>query len=189
MDIHTLLTIEHSIIDTISTKKSTSLDFFSVADLIIAAIGIFLSIWAIFFTKRSLVMQRIHNEKSMKPLSTFSFLKHPSEIKIVLKNSGVGPLILWDFKVHANSTVYDNYYDVLKAYIQFNVKSKIEFFTVKTFIMSPNDSVVLLHIQKRKGSDQEFDYYYHRLNETKARIQYNDVYENNFIDDFDFSAV
>jgi hypothetical protein len=56
--------------------------------------ALLVSILALVLTFYQLYLQRVHNEKSFKPLGVIEFLDRDRQISIYIRNNGVGPLIV-----------------------------------------------------------------------------------------------
>jgi hypothetical protein len=85
-----------------------------------------ISILALLATFYQLYLQRVHNEKSLKPLGVIEFLDRENRIAIYLRNNGVGPLIVDKFAFTVGKTQVSNIDQVLsidpKSYMRYTME-------------------------------------------------------------------
>jgi len=148
----------------------------------------FLSLISILYTKRSLDIQRDHNQKSVKPISDFTSNTSPVQIKIVLKNCGVGPLVVNSFKIFKGSTVVDSYLEILPLEQMISLKINMKGYTMKNpDTLGEGDNRVLLNIYGSENTTiNKFKPYFEILRGTRAVLIYTDIYDNEFSDEYTF---
>lgn len=69
-------------------------DFISALSLKFSDPSIYIAIFALALTIITLWQQRNHDRLSVKPLANFHLVNFPDGIKIVIKNDGLGPMII-----------------------------------------------------------------------------------------------
>jgi hypothetical protein len=72
---------------------------FESPEAIIAFFALVTSIASIYFTFHSLRAQKEHNLMSVRPIGIISAVDFDNNIYVGIKNNGIGPLIISDFKV------------------------------------------------------------------------------------------
>jgi hypothetical protein len=77
------------------------------------AVSIIISLLALLATFYQLYLQRVHNEKSLKPLGQIDLLDHKDRVVVEVRNNGLGPLIVEKLKFKKAGTVHDSIEDCI----------------------------------------------------------------------------
>ncbi|MDQ3803166.1 MAG: hypothetical protein M3416_04855 [Acidobacteriota bacterium] len=73
-----------------------------------AVCALFVSLLSIILTLRTLRLQRIHNFKSLTPIANILTADYENELRVTIRNTGVGPLIVERFTASDGVQEKDN---------------------------------------------------------------------------------
>ena len=142
--------------------------------LLVSTISVGLSVWAI-------VSQREHNRLSVRPLCEVTPSDYRNKIKLVLKNNGIGPLIVKKFTVSDGSQESNGVADLVPPLPHNRAWDDFEYIPPGRSL-PPGEEIVLLELTERAG-DPSFvearDIARSALSKMTIRIDFTDVYGKN----------
>jgi len=138
---------------------------------------IIISLLALLATFYQLYLQRIHNEKSLKPLGQIDLRDRGGQIYVCIANNGMGPLIVHKLTFIKDSAQYSNIEDCLS----FDPKRYKHIFineSVKKVIL-PNSSldVFAAEFEEHEGA-AERDSVKQQLSPIILKVDCKDIYDN-----------
>ncbi|WP_233219207.1 hypothetical protein [Adhaeribacter arboris] len=125
-------------------------------------------------------MQRVHNEKSLKPLVQIDLLDRDKLIFVHIQNNGVGPLIIDKLTFFINDKSYGNIEDCLaldpKSYQHLSITE-----AVKKVIL-PGTYLEVFSIRfAEQDTCEEIDNVRQQLSVLKLKLEGRDIYNNRII--------
>lgn len=156
-----------------------AVDCSTIIDACLTIVSIILSCIAIVFTKRSLDIQREHNQKSVRPIAGYILDHKPQQLQVILRNDGIGPMIITNIIINVSEESHDNFQDYIPEKLR---KSLFFNYTIISDITSlvAGDEKILLTINKKDKCDEEYQQILKRLLSTSLSIKYLDIYGNEF---------
>jgi len=146
--------------------------FITFIALIITSI---ISIVSIVIGVITLCIQRTHNMKSIKPIGIITLSDFENLIKIKIKNSGIGPMIITSCKTKNRSAEKECPIDWLPSNIVYkNFRKGLE-----NHVLAPNEESVLLEIEFDKSQNTDIDKIRNILKDLTLTIEYKDIYDKN----------
>lgn len=156
------------------------------------ALGVLIvSIVSVVFTALTLKIQRIHNEKSVKPIAIISAGDFENDIFISIENKGVGPMIIKNIEVKNPKKTTNSVIDIIPE----NIVSKILW---STFVREIENKAIAhggqLILIQWKLNYNEYDYsdldkvgndlnlteqLRKALKDITIYLEYTDIYEKN----------
>lgn len=140
--------------------------------------AILISVLALLATFYQLYLQRLHNEKSLKPLGQIDLVDSKTQIYVYIQNSGLGPLILDKLIFVRDNKEYTKISDCLdldtKSYWHMLVTD-----TVKKVVL-PNSHFIVFEKNIENYISDDIDYIRKQLASITLKVAYRDIYDNKF---------
>ena len=156
------------------------------AEVIIAFFALLTAVTAVFQTRQTLEVQRIHNAKSLLPIAAVNRVNRQDQLGVTLENRGVGPLIIERVRVypsHKPDEVKSNVYEHMPQLTQNMSWSTIKL-GLEGAVLHPNASFWLVLLQPSQGSPSAFEANAKEVRRNLSGLQiditYRDVYDNIF---------
>jgi hypothetical protein len=142
-------------------------------------ITFFMTIVTVTFSALGLAFQRSHNIKSIKPICSFTFIFSNNNFKVLLKNAGLGPLIVSGITIIDENEIES---EISKGFE--NILSNYEIKSINTRMKSGcvipiNDEKIVLEIildDKNMKVNELIDL----LNKYCLILKYNDLYDRKY---------
>ncbi len=139
-------------------------------------VPLFISILALLGTFYQLHLQRVHNERSLKPLPQIDFVDREGLVFIRIQNSGVGPMIIEKLQFVKGKERYSRIQDALNA----DPKSydHIDIDSANRKIIFPGSYIEIL---SKKYNDQypgDMDLFRQQLSLIELKVFGLDIYNN-----------
>ena len=138
-----------------------------------------ISVFALIATFYQLYLQRVHNEKSLKPLGQIYFWDRDKTISVQVLNNGLGPLIVDRLIFRKCDTIYSSIEDCIdldpKSYMHPPLDN-----TVKRVIL-PNGILTIFEKNFKDHADEaDKDCIRLELSPVRLKVVYRDMYDNTF---------
>ncbi|WP_375443725.1 hypothetical protein [uncultured Fibrella sp.] len=137
-------------------------------------------------TLYGLYLQRVHNEKSLKPLGQIDLPDYKNQIAIHIRNNGLGPLII-DRLTFSKS---DNIYSSIEECLDLDPRSYMHipiYDTVKRIIL-PNSYLMVFEKNFRDDADEaDRNHIRRKLSTVTLKVDCRDIYDNKFTIERDFN--
>ena len=149
------------------------------------AVSIIISILALLATFYQLHLQRVHNEKSLKPLGQIILDDRSHTISVRLYNNGLGPLIV-DRLAFVKS---DNIYSSIKDCLDLDPKSydHISMDDLVGRVILANSYLTVFEKNFRNQADEtDINHIRMELSPITLRVGCRDIYDNKFTIERDF---
>lgn len=147
--------------------------------------SLIISLLALLATFYQLYLQRVHNEKSLKPLVQINLTDDAGLIYVHIQNNGVGPFLVEKFLFSKNGRVYSNIRDCLKLSPRFYQYIPINESVKK--VVPPGTYLEVFSKQfDGKVTDSEIDDVRHQLAVLKLKVEGRDIYNNRIVVERDF---
>lgn len=147
----------------------------------IAVCALFVSLISILLTFLALILQRRHNFKSLTPIAHIPVSDYENLIAVKLKNTGVGPLIVEQFRASDDNREEDDIISWMP-----NTPEGIAWDTFYESLdglsIPPNKEAVVI---KLSGDSHDTKFVQFRddvrraLSKLKVRVKYKDIYNRN----------
>lgn len=138
--------------------------------------AIIISLLALLATFYQLYLQRIHNEKSLKPLGQIDVSDRRNHIYVHIQNNGLGPLIIDKVAFIKDGIKYNTINECLnldpKSYWHISVNN-----TGKKVVL-PNSHLVVFDKNTENYSTAEIENIKKQLTPITLRVSYRDIYDN-----------
>lgn len=147
-------------------------------------LAITISLLALLATFYQLYLQRIHNEKSLKPIGQIDFGDRKQQIYIHVQNNGMGPMIIDRLTFTKDGNQYTNIADCLdldpKSYwhILINDSGKK--------VVLPNSYLIVFEKNFENQSEEEMNHVRKQLTPMLLKVDCRDIYDNKFTIERDF---
>ena len=141
------------------------------------AISIIISLLALLATFYQLYLQRVHNEKSLKPLGQITFSDHSHAIAVYIYNNGLGPLIIDRLGFSKNDIVYSSIKDCLDLDPRFYMHVAMDDLTQR--VVLPSSHLALF--EKDFGADvqeSDLDHLRIQLGSVTLKVDCRDIHDN-----------
>ena len=149
------------------------------------AISLIVSVLALLATFYQLHLQRVHNQKSVKPFAQIAFTDQNNLLAVRLHNNGLGPLVVSGFTFHRNSVIHSNIEGCLaldpKTYWHVTVNDAVQ------RVILPNSYLTVFEKNLEKNTDEEKDDVREQLAPVTLRVRYRDIYDREFAVDRGFA--
>ena len=137
-----------------------------------------ISILALMATFYQLYLQRVHNEKSLKPLPQIILGDHQRQIFVQIKNNGVGPLIVERILFEKNGIEFFNLEDCLsldpKSYMH-----DVQAHEMLRQVILPNTFLEVFGMRFDTNiTDKELNIIRQQLSVLKIKMKGKDIYNN-----------
>jgi hypothetical protein len=123
-----------------------------------------------------LYLQRVHNEKSLKPLPQIDLMDSDGELFVHVQNNGVGPLIIEKLIFHKGKQTYSRIQDCLepdqKSYFHIEITD-----TNKKVILPGGFHNVFSKQFDQKNDEAELQYFRQQLSLLSLKVESKDIYK------------
>jgi len=142
-------------------------------------IPIIISVLALLATLYQLYLQRVHDEKSLKPLPQIDFMDRGNLLYVHVQNNGVGPLIIEKLiftKDKKTFTRIDECLDIdTKAY------DHVEITSLNKKVVMPGSFLEVFSREFDENMENEMAYYRSQLSNLELKVEGVDIYDNKII--------
>lgn len=141
-------------------------------------ISVIVSVLALLITLGQWHLQRVHNEKSVKPLGQIDLWDRQNLIYVYIRNNGLGPLII-DRLTFSKS---DNIYSSIEDCLDLDSKSYMHVFvddSVKRVVL-PNAHFVVFEASF-EGHESEMNHVRQQLSPITLKVEGRDIYDNKIV--------
>lgn len=125
-----------------------------------------------------LYLQRVHNQKSVKPLAQIAFTDQNNLLAVRLHNNGLEPLIVSGFALHKNSVSHSSTDDCLaldpKTYWHVAVNDAVQ------RVILPNSYLTVFEKNLEKHTDEKKNDVRKQLTPLTLQVHYCDIYDREF---------
>ncbi|MDQ1086154.1 hypothetical protein [Siphonobacter sp. SORGH_AS_1065] len=140
-------------------------------------IAVVISVLALAATVYQLYLQRVHNEKSVKPLGQIDLIDFDRKISIYIVNNGLGPLILERMIFSKDGQTYTRIDDCLaldsKSYSRIHVSEKVK------RVVLPNKYLTAFEtIFSTDENEMEVEKVRAQLSSISLKVEGRDIYDN-----------
>ena len=144
-----------------------------------------ISLLALLATFYQLYLQRVHNEKSLKPLPQIDFLDRKNQIFIHIQNNGVGPYVIDRLIFIKGTKSYDHIAQCLdldpKTFMHMRVTS-----LHKKTVLPENHLEVFSIVFDEDELDSKMDQVREQLAGIRLKVIGSDIYDNPVVIDRSF---
>ncbi|MBD2704866.1 hypothetical protein IC229_29815 [Spirosoma sp. BT702] len=142
--------------------------------------SIIISLLALLLTFYQLRLQRIHNEKSLKPLGQIDLPDHKKKLGVHIRNNGLGPLIIDRLSFTKRDNIYSSIADCLdldpKSYMHISASD-----LVKRVIL-PNSHLAVFEKNFGEHADEaHIDHVRTQLSPITLKVEGRDIYDNRIV--------
>jgi hypothetical protein len=132
-------------------------------------------------------LQRVHNEKSLKPLIQIDWADRHNLIYVHVQNNGVGPFIIEKLTFTIDGKCYSNIEDCLeldpRSYQHISINGSI------TKVILPGNYFEVFSMQRRENdSDREIDNVRQQLSVLSLKVEGRDIYNNKIVTERDLTC-
>jgi hypothetical protein len=140
-------------------------------------VSVIISGLALLATFYQLYLQRVHNEKSLKPLGQIDLPDYKKQVAVHIRNNGLGPLILERLTFIKDGQQYSSIDDCLdldpRSYMRMAISD-----TVKRVVL-PNAHLVVFETQfEDHESEIEINQARKQLASITLKVEGRDIYDN-----------
>ncbi|QMW06722.1 hypothetical protein H3H32_18435 [Spirosoma foliorum] len=139
--------------------------------------AILISVLALLATFYQLYLQRIHNEKSLKPLGQIVLEDQRKTLAVHLRNNGLGPLIIDKLSCSKNGVVHADLEECLtlapKSYLFAPTNDSV------TRVVLPNSSLTIFETRfDEYEDDAAIEHAREQLAPITLKVEFRDIYDN-----------
>ena len=142
--------------------------------------AIILSLLALLATFYQLHLQRVHNEKSLKPLVQIDLLDRDKLVYVHVQNNGVGPLIIERLTFFKNDQSYSRIEDCLKLHPKSYQYIPITDSSQKVILPGAYLEVFSTRFAAQ-NTQEEIDDVRQQLSVLRLKVEGRDIYNNQII--------
>jgi hypothetical protein len=138
-----------------------------------------ISILALLATFYQLYLQRVHNEKSLKPLGQVDLYDSDKQIHVYISNKGMGPMTIERVTFTKNTKSYDN----IEACLDLDPKTYNHILlndSIKKVILPGSQFQVFETVFDDHDSDAEIERVRNQLAPIILKVDCRDIYDNKF---------
>ena len=159
-------------------------EILSRPEIIVAACALFVSVISIVIGALALRNQKIHNQKSVRPICSITYRNYFSEIVIIVSNDGVGPMLVDALELIKNNKVYRRVKDLVSPTFPSGGEYTYKWVNfVQQRTIPVGGQVEIFRFQKKEGQT-DFESVRNKvreaLTEAKISIKYSDIYGKEF---------
>jgi len=140
-------------------------------------VALALSIIALLATLYQLYLQRLHNEKSLKPLLQIDVKDHNELIYVRVQNNGLGPYIIEKLSFTKDEQLYTS----IGSCISLNPKSyhNVSVSETATKVILPNNYLDVFSVRlKPEDTDKYIEQIKTELSLIRLKVHGRDIYDN-----------
>ncbi|MCP3907446.1 MAG: hypothetical protein GY712_05450 [Oceanicoccus sp.] len=159
-------------------------EILSKPEIIVAVCALFVSVISIVIGALALRNQKIHNQKSVRPICSITYKNYLSEIVITVSNDGVGPMLVDALELIKNGKVYRRLKDLISPSFpsggEYTYKW-VNFIQQRTIPVGGHIEIFCFH--KTEGQtdfESVRDKVRKALTEVTISIKYSDIYGKDF---------
>ena len=149
------------------------------AEIIIALCALIVSIYSIRLGYITLKEQQKHNRLSVKPIGKISFITSKAQIRIEIRNDGIGPMLCNNFKVYDNKSGIEKENLNEAINILKNSGFGVSVYLGTQFTIFPGEQKTILIITGEKENQAFLEYREKVLQQIKKislEFEYSDIY-------------
>ena len=159
-------------------------DILSKPEVVIAVSALLVSVISITIGALALRNQKIHNQKSVRPICSITYRNYISEIVITVSNNGVGPMLVDALDLKSNGKVYGRIKDLIMPTFPGGGKYTYKWVNFSQQRAIPvGGQVDIFSFQKKEGQtdfESVQDIVRLALTEVTISVQYTDIYGGKF---------
>ena len=141
--------------------------------------AIIISVLALLATFYQLYLQRVHNEKSLRPLGQIDLRDRNNQVSLNIANNGMGPMIIDRLTFFKNGNSYTNIENCLTL-VPGSYSNLLINESVKKVIL-PNSSLKVFAAElEPREKETEIENVRKQLSPITLKVDYRDIYENKF---------
>jgi len=140
-------------------------------------LAIIISLLALVATIYQLYLQRVHNEKSLKPLGQIDLRDRESQIRVCIANNGMGPLVIHKLTFTKDGTQYSD----IEGCLRFDPKRYRHFLINESAkkVIQPNSSLAVFAVEfEEHEGEAERDTVKQQLSPITLKVDCQDIYDN-----------
>lgn len=142
-----------------------------------ATISIIIALFALVATCYQLYLQRVHNEKSLKPLGQIDLPDHNKQLAVHIRNNGLGPLIIDRLTFVKNGQQYTTIEDCLdldpRSYMRVSINDSLK------RVILPNSHLMVFETYfEVHENEAEIDHARKQLAPITLKVEGRDIYDN-----------
>lgn len=147
--------------------------------------AILISVLALLATFYQLHLQRVYNEKSLKPLGQIDLPDYNKQLAVHVRNNGLGPLIIDRLTFVKDGQSYTKIEDCLdlnpRSYMHMAINDAVK------RVVLPNAHLVVFETQfDPHESETEIDHARNQLAPITLKVEGRDIYDNKMTIERDF---
>ncbi|WP_240543507.1 hypothetical protein [Spirosoma foliorum] len=140
---------------------------------------------ALLATFYQLRLQRVHNEKSLKPLGQIDLPDHKKKLGIQIRNNGLGPLIIDRLTFSKHGTTYSSIEECIdidpKSYMHISAGNLVR------RVILPNTYLAVFEKNFGEHADESIiDHVRKQLSYITLKVEGRDIYDNKITFERDF---
>jgi hypothetical protein len=143
-------------------------------------LSIAISLFALLATFYQLYLQRVHNEKSLRPLGQIVLSDREAQIFVHIRNNGVGPMIIDKVTFNKDGISSANIEDCIDLEPRSYMHDIISAETVQKVILPGSHLEIFDTIFEGHAAGQEKDNAIEQLTPITLKVNYRDIYDNKF---------
>jgi len=140
-------------------------------------LAILVSVLALLATFYQLYLQRVHNEKSLKPLGQIDLPDFNKQLAVHVRNNGLGPLIIDRLTFVKDGQSYTNIDECLDLHPRSYMRMAIND-TVKRVVLPHAHLVVFESYFGEHEGESEINYARRQLAAITLKVEGRDIYDN-----------
>lgn len=141
--------------------------------------AIIISVLALLATFYQLYLQRVHNEKSLRPLGQIDLRDRNNQLAVWIANNGIGPMIIDRITFFKDGNSSTNIEDCLILHAQSYRRIPISESVKKGVLPNASFEVFVTEFEDHEG-DAEITKVRIQLSLIMLKVEYRDIYENKF---------
>lgn len=139
-----------------------------------------LSILALFATFYQAHLQRVHNQKSVKPLTQIDLVNRDGFLAIYVRNNGIGPYIIKKLEFSRNGETFEGIEDCLSINPKIYQSIPVTKYTPKTILPGASFDVFSLQCSMN-DPERDVNVVKDQLSVLKMKVTGVDIYDNTII--------
>ncbi len=140
-------------------------------------LSLLLSVLALLATFYQLYLQRVHNQKSLKPLGQIVLEDQRKTLAVHLRNNGLGPLIIDQISCHKDGKRYNSIDQCLDLPPRSYMRTPLDDVVMR--VVLPNSSLVIFETCFDEGQvEATIDHVRQQLALLTLTIEFRDIYDN-----------
>ncbi|MFN8343467.1 MAG: hypothetical protein U0X91_00595 [Spirosomataceae bacterium] len=138
-----------------------------------------ISLLALLATFYQLYLQRVHNEKSLRPLGQIDLRDRNKQLYVCVANNGLGPMLLDKIVFFKDGHCYTDLQDCLDLEIRSYRRTPISEWVKKVILPNASLEVFAAELESHE-TDFDMENVRKQLSAITLKVDYRDIYENKF---------